>query len=204
MCLPVFAGTPSKAVIPPPPPPAEPSLWNWFIGASAGYLVDFEEPMYHVHVGVDTPWNVGGFDVALFAELGYTEKSENFSFLVQDPQMSAPVFITQQGKASVDIIPLTFNVKLERPIAQNLNFYVGAGLGVAFVDLKVSSPSGSVSDDDTVFAAQAFAGLVYNVSPAFEVYGGARWIYLDDGDLFGSSADFGDDVLLELGLRYNF
>ena len=160
--------------------------------------------MYHLHVGVDTPWNVGGFDVALFAEIGYTDKSESFSILVQDPNSTAPLLIAQQIKASLDIIPLTFNVKFERPIAQNLNFYMGAGAGIAFVDFKLSGAGGSISDDDTVFAAQAFAGLVYNISPTFEVYGGARWIYLDDGDFFGVDVDFGDDVLLEAGLRYNF
>ena len=55
-----MAGTTSKEVIPPPPPAPEPSLWQWFAGGSVGYLFDYEEEMYHLHVGVDTPWNWGG------------------------------------------------------------------------------------------------------------------------------------------------
>ena len=38
----------------------------------------------------------------------------------------------------------------------------------------------SESDDDTAFYGHIFAGLVYNVSDTFEVFGGARYIFMDD------------------------
>lgn len=189
----------------PAPVPAEPSLWSWFAGASAGYLLDFEEPMYHLHAGVDTPWTIGGFNVALFGEIGYTEKDDSESIRYFDPNFTAPVLITETFDLDIEIIPLTFNIKLERPIANNLNFYVGAGVGAAFIDMDVSSSlGGSASEDDTVFAAQIFAGLAYNVSASFEIYGGARWIYLDDAEFGGIDVDLGDDFLVEGGLRFNF
>src|SRR6218665_1528178 len=68
-----FAGTPSKQVIE-TPPPAEPSIWTWFAGASAGYLFEeYDSEIYSVHVGVDTPWKVGPLNVAFFLEASYTE-----------------------------------------------------------------------------------------------------------------------------------
>jgi hypothetical protein len=55
-----------------------------------------------------------------------------------------------------------------------------------------------------VLTTQIFAGLSYNVTPACAIYGGARWIYLADADLFGDTQDLDDDWLLELGARYKF
>ena len=105
-------------------------------------------------------------------------------------------------------MPITLNVKLELQLTGNLNAYFGGGLGMARVDLSVDYGYGEVADDDWVFTAQLFAGLSYNVTQNFEVYGGARWIYLDGADLSdsGGSAtlDLDDDWLFELGLRYNF
>lgn len=191
---PVFAGTSAK--MPVPPPPADPCLFTWFAGGSVGYLVDFEEAMYTLHVGTDTCWNVGGWDIALFGEVGYTEKDER----ILEPNLTAPIYTN----LDLEIIPITANIKFERALAGNLNAYFGAGLGFSRVDISVNT----ASDNDWVFTAQVFAGLVYNVSPQFEVFGGARWIYFDDADLtiggVPGSLDLGDDVLLEVGARYNF
>lgn len=240
LALPAFAGT-SKQVI--APAQSDPCLWTWFTGASVGYLTEFEEEMYHLHVGTDTCWNIAGWDVALFGEVGYTEKEESFSgrrrvieeddfafsnveevicekggecngyeeeffesssFDVDDlDEALSNAFFSSRYK--LRIIPVTANVKFERALTGNLNAYFGAGLGMANVDLSISSSGpGSFSDDDWVFCAQIFAGLVYNISPAFEVYGGARWMYFDDADLNGGTLELEDDVLLELGARYNF
>jgi opacity protein-like surface antigen len=244
LALPAFAGT-SKHVI--APVQSEPSLWSWFTGVSGGYLTEFEEPMYHAHLGTDTPWNVAGWDVALFGEVGYTEKEESFagrqgnggivaagisedddygycskdsygcdddyeffessSFTVDELEeaLSTAPF---SSRYKLRIIPVTANVKFERALSGNLNAYFGAGLGMANVDLSVRSGGASLSDDDWVFCAQVFAGLVYNISPAFEIYGGGRWIYFDDAE-FGSNGasatlELDDDFLIELGGRFNF
>ena len=221
-----FAGTPvvsSKEVV---PPPADPCLFTWFAGGSVGYLTEFEEPMYHLHVGTDTCWSLGGWNIAFFGEIGYTDKDESYrpretSFppLEVDNGDSLDLdelgtflgsLANQYGPTSYDlrIIPITANIKFEREIATNLGVYVGAGIGAANVDLEVKVRPNTYSDDDWVFVAQAFAGLVYNVTPAFEVYGGARYIYFGDADLsdggYGGTLELDDDVLLELGARYNF
>ncbi|BCU77272.1 hypothetical protein llg_19870 [Luteolibacter sp. LG18] len=202
-----WAGTSSKAPI---PPPQEPDLWHWFIGGSAGYLVDFEEPLYTGHIGVDTPWKVGGWDVALYLEAGYTDKDQTTSVI--DPNVVVAVVRTPLT-AELEVIPLTFNVKLERQLTGNLNAYFGGGIGVAFTDFSARAafspgpvPSINVSQDDTVFAAQLFAGLIYNFTPNFEVYGGARWIYIDSGNNIpsGLDVDFDSDFDFELGARFTF
>ena len=231
LAVPAFAGTSAKEVIAPAQEPA-PCLFTWFAGASVGYLTEFEEPMYNLHVGTDTCWNLGGWNVALFAEIGYTEKDEDWS---GRPQSSATAvkllgptlddhfdldeaadFLASIASNSpfdtsydLDIMPITANAKFERQLTGDLNAYFGAGLGVALVDVSADAGYfGKYSDSDWVFTAQIFAGLNYNVSEHFEVYGGARWIYFGDAELSDNGAsgtlELDDDFLLELGGRYNF
>ena len=52
--------------------------------------------------------------------------------------------------------------------------------------------------------AQVFAGIGYDVTPNFQVYGGARYIWVDNTDLLGVSVDPGDDVAFEIGARFRF
>ena len=228
LAAPLFAGTEvtsSKQVI---QPAEQPALWSWFAGGSIGYLNDFDEEMYHLHAGVDTSWSVAGWNVALFGEVGYTEKEESYFSPQSSPSqltspdtssfdvdsMGAALQAVANGTLSatgfeLDVIPLTFNVKFERPLTGNLNAYFGAGLGLARVDLDLNvGLLGQYSDNDWVFAAQAFAGLNYNVNANVEIYGGLRWLTFDEAELSdgGESAtlDLGDDFLFELGARYNF
>ena len=190
--------------------------------------------MYNLHVGTDTCWNVAGWKVALFGEVGYTSTDESYnaapqvsgignaSNLLFLPQVQNSYSVDEMGSAlsnlanfvgntgyDLDIIPLTLNVKLERQLTGNLDAYIGAGLGVARVNLDINAGRfGKYSDNDWVFAGQVFAGLNYNVNANVEIYGGARWVYFDNAKLSdaGQSAtlDLGSDCLLELGGRYNF
>ena len=207
LALPVFAGTSAKQVI---PPPANPCLTSWFVGASAGYLLDREEMMYNAHVGVtNSCWMIGGWNISAFAEVGYTEQDWTESWT----EGLSPRVDVYTEHTDVTIVPITANIKFERALSGNLNAYFGAGVGMAWIDadghgtaapyLKPSY-SYSYSDSDWVFTAQVFAGLSYKVSPVFEIYGGARWIYLADANMFGETQNIDDDWLLELGARYKF
>ncbi len=223
LVLPLSAGTSAKQTI--APAAQESCLFSWFAGGSVGYLTEFEEPMYNLHVGTDTCWNVVGWNVALFGEVGYTQKDDSFSG--QDRQSTPPrsnnfdidsmssglQYLSNIGAGrtgyDLDVMPLTLNVKLERLLTGNLNAYFGAGLGMALVDLDINAGRfGNYSDSDWVFTAQAFAGLNYNVNANVEIYGGARWVYFDKAELSdggeSASLDLGSDCLLELGARYNF
>ena len=162
LALPVFAGTSAKEVVAPAPAP-NPCLFTWFAGGSVGYLTEFEEVMYTGHIGTDTCWNIGGWNVALFAEIGYTERDESYSYARQstppvephfhdsftvdelEDYLDATSYFGQTNTSyDLDIMPITFNVKLERQLTGNLNAYFGGGVGVGIApphsEALVASP----------------------------------------------------------------
>lgn len=157
---------------------------GWFFGLGADYLIDGEEEFYNGHVGYDF-----GNGSSLFLESGWINQEEN----------------TPLGALDLDIVPITLNYKYEWKFNDKFGAYVGLGAGAANYDLEVTVPfRGDASDSEWNFTAQAFAGLVYEVTPSFEIYGGARYIYLDDAQLFGITSDSIDDVAVGAGLRFNF
>ena len=176
------------------PPPTQSSNWEWFVGGTAGYLLEFDEDMYTFQLGANSPWSFNGWNVALFAEVGWTENHDALEDV-------GPVFGDED--ANLDIIPITFNVKLEKLISGGLAAYLGGGVGSSYVDGEFNTPlDPDDSADDWVLTAQVFAGLAYHVNDQFEVFGGARWIYFDDPDFGGVELD--DDFLIEGGLRFHF
>lgn len=88
--------------------------------------------------------------------------------------------------------------------------YIGAGLGVGFVDVDYSPSSvGIVDDDDTKFAYQVMAGVDAAVSDNMSVYGEASYRGTSDVkvdvDLIPATLDVENrGTLLEVGLRYKF
>jgi len=210
MAAPVLAGTSAKQTIAPAP---NPCLTSWFTGASVGYLTESENMMYNLHLGVtNSCWTVAGWNLSLFAEVGFTEDSwrDSGSYTTGISQLTR---VYWDNKIDIDIVPITANIKFEHALSGNLNAYIGAGLGVAWIGVSEKgweTPVGGItssysnSDSDWVFTAQVFAGLSYNVSQACEIYGGGRWIYLANPNLMGASQDISDDWLLELGARYKF
>lgn len=237
LTLPVFAGPMPSEVVAPAQAPCE---FAWFAGGSVGYLTELEEPMYTLHLGADTNWSLGGWCVAVFAEVGYANKDDDWSgrgtpmvgttlaaddldvdYLdledgdsftlgdLDDLLDTAADFSMSGTGYDLDVLPITLNVKLERALTGNLNGYFGGGLGAARVDLDVDvGDFGDFSDDDWVFVAQIFAGLNYNFTAQFEMYGGVRWIYFEDADLSDGGAsgtlELDDDFLFEIGARFNF
>jgi opacity protein-like surface antigen len=161
------------------PPSEAPSLWNWYAGASIGYLVDSEEDYYTLHLGMKIGES-GPVTHSLFLEGAYTELSD----LGLD----------------TEIVPVTLNYKFDYYFTDSLSFYAGAGVGAAFV----SNDFPGFSDDSVELAAQIFAGIGYDLTPNFQIYTGARWIWIDDSDIAGVAVDIGDDVGLELGARFKF
>jgi len=155
---------------------------GWYLGAGVDYMIDSEEPFYNGHLGYDF-----GNGSSLFLESGWLGEEQDPSFLI-------PI------SADVDIVPITINYKYEWMFTDSFGLYVGAGLGGSNVDVS----AGPVSDDEWVFTAQAFAGLVYNVTPNFEIYAGARYLWMDDISLFGANIDDLDDVGVGAGIRFNF
>ena len=162
------------------PPPSSPSLWTWFIGGSGGYFIDNEEDYWTLHVGMKLAES-GPITHSLFVEGLYTEWEPTYGVESQ-------------------IIPVTLNYKFDYAFSEAFSFYAGVGAGAAFIDNDVLG----FGDDATEFTAQIFAGLGYNVTPNFEIYSGVRWLWVDDSEVFNFPVDSGDDVGVELGLRFKF
>lgn len=222
-----LGGTESVAPAPMAPAP-ESGMWNWFAGASIGYLLDYETEMYHGHIGMEYN-SPSGLSHGFFLEVGYAEGLENqWARTVVgdfDNNETGPRGITGPGletglatfDGEVEFIPVTLNYKLEGCIAGDFKWYVGLGAGVSFVDadysLAITGAFPTIgrrfSDDDVVFTGQAFAGVVWEATDSFEIYSGLRYIYVDDpefSDAFtGSALNVElDDYLVEGGFRFNF
>ncbi|GAA5482730.1 outer membrane protein [Haloferula sargassicola] len=175
-----------------PMPPQEPMSAplcesSWFAGLGAEYLLDAEEMYYTGQFGYDM-----GCGHSLFLEAGWVQEDDSlggFPFGVN---------------VEVDVIPVTLNYKYEYAFTRQLGFYIGLGAGASYTDIEVSAGPVGASDDSWSFTAQAFAGLTYNVSENFSIYGGARYLWLDDPSVFGVSVGNLDDVGLGGGVRFKF
>ena len=88
--------------------------------------------------------------------------------------------------------------------------YVGAGLGVGFVNVDYApSGVGIVNDDETVFAYQLVAGASYDLSDRTALFVQYRYRATEDVetkvDLFPASLDVENRAsVIEAGLRFNF
>jgi opacity protein-like surface antigen len=191
LAMPAFAGTSSTVQTTYEPAPAQ-QEWQWFVGASATYLFDYEEVLYTGNVGVKSPWSPMGFATSFYLESGFME---------QDNDGAANLGLGINGNAGVDIdlkvVPITANVKFEKAFTDQFGYYFGAGIGSARTEL---SSVGIESYDEWVLTAQVFTGVNYRVNDHAEIYTGARWVYFDDADNYQLDDDFG----AELGFRWHF
>jgi len=187
-------------------PPAPSCLWSWFAGGSVGIIDgdDWDEEIYTLHVGMERKCAGDDCSHAFYLEVGYTEQDESTTIISESEGPNI------NSSSDTEVIPITLNYKYECGLTDSFNWYAGAGAGIALVDLEGNETIGqtdtSFSDDDTVFYAHIFAGLVYNISEAFEIFGGARYIFMDDVDLDGetSNGPLDEELHYELGARFNF
>lgn len=213
------AGTPALLTAPPP----SVDLWTWFAGGSVGYLTEMGRPMYGLHLGAEYKDSGTSATHAIYLQAGYAEDDAAYRYYPGVPG-GPPVGggITEVSALDMSVIPITINYKFEVSLSGRLNFYSGLGLGVAVVDTSIDwswsqalPPPlgfGSGRDDhtDVRFYGEVFAGVSYNFSEVFQIYGGARYIFMDDLNpnlhVTGASYDAGIDgtCLIELGIRRRF
>lgn len=202
------------------PSPAAPCHWTWFAGGSIGYLTEANEEMYTLHAGAEYRSRANNnISHALYLEVGFTNLEDSGFRSLAGPRSG-------EFETDVDIIPLTLNYKFEDALTDRINWFAGVGAGVAFsdADVKLTRRNGSVnkdSEDDTVYFGHIFAGLTYDVNDSFEIFLGARYIFMEDtnfninlgggnpannaaSDVLRGGSDINDDVLIELGARFNF
>jgi len=184
-----------------------------FGGSFSGDGIDFD--MYTLHVG--RSWGSGfyGFATSVYLEVGYLDGDTDVSYNgpldgidpanleVRDEVLEALEdldSIVANPDIDIDIIPVTLNFMAERNIIGGLGLYLGAGAGYAFTDTDAFGES----DTDGGFIAQASAGLVYNFTESFEMFGGVRWMYLESLNFGDSDLELDDEFAWEIGVRVNF
>ncbi len=152
-------------------------------GFDVGYLIDADETYTTGRLGWEFKANET-FSHELGAEIGYTRARE------------------AGGKAT--LLPVTANYRLNSVISGRLGYYFGVGAGFARVRADGASTNGPVSLRDTSFAAQGFTGLTWHASDTVAFTAGAKYLWVDDVRLAGTSVEVGDDIAFSLGLQVKF
>lgn len=180
---------------------------GWFAGAAFGQFTntdtsfgDIDLNMYAIHVGRDLEKQLFGCDLAAYLELGLMNGDRSIGF--SD---------VGQANVDVDVVPLTLNFKAERELFYGLKGYASAGAGYAFSRVSFSGDTGEflgpfsgASFGDGGIYGQGSIGLSYDVTDNVEIFGGARYIVLDEIDFGVPGVDADNNVGYEVGLRYNF
>jgi opacity protein-like surface antigen len=148
-------------------------------------------------VGVDAGYLVDAKEEYISARLGHALKTD--ANLTHHAEIEVGFTRQKESGLKGDFAPVTVNYRAESK-AEKLGYYFGGGIG--FARTKVSGLG--VSDSGTSFAAQAFAGLTYNVSATVALHGGVKYIWIDDVELFGVTADVGDDIAISGGISFKF
>jgi opacity protein-like surface antigen len=212
------AGTPAIETA----PATSAGLWQWFVGASAGYLTDLDEGMYGLQAGMEYRPSGERASHAIYLEIGFTQDDASYSNV---PAPGTTGGITADASIDLDIIPITLNYRYQSAITDRLNWHAGLGLGVAILDSSYdwswsqvvappypSSGKGDGDDSDVVFFGDVFAGLSYDVSESFCIIAGVRYIFMDNKDWeieqkgvsYAYEGGIDGDVLVEIGARYRF
>ncbi len=155
------------------------------VGASIGYLTDAKEAYYAARVGIEFSSTNSLAQIGEF-EIGYTSQTN--------------------GSAKGDFMPVTVNYRAQFARDGKIGGYVGFGAGFARTSVTVPAnvSINGLSDSGTSFAAQGFAGVSFKLSDTASFNLGARYIWLDNVKLFGTSVHLGDDTSIEAGLHFKF
>jgi len=160
---------------------------------------DLDFDLYTLHVGRKLNDTFLTCNTSVYLELAYLDGGMSASTFSQD---LGPI----GASLDIDIVPITVNLMLEREIFGNLNAYASAGIGFAFTEASLKAQGQSMSSDDIEFYAQASLGLSYDVTPNWAVFGGVRWLYLNNME-FGTNLPVNlldDQIAWEVGVRYSF
>jgi opacity protein-like surface antigen len=127
------------------------------------------------------------------------------------PQLGVSVGeLVDDGRGSVTTTFVMANALYDFTAYGGFRPYIGAGLGVGFVNVDYSpSGVGIVDDDDTVLAYQLIAGASFDVNERIALFGQYRYRATEDVEtevsLFDASLDIENRAsVLEAGLRFNF
>ncbi|MDP0491783.1 MAG: outer membrane beta-barrel protein [Verrucomicrobiota bacterium JB023] len=194
---------------------SEMSDLDWLLGGSVGFLLDAEEEHYSLQFGKEFAAN-GPWTHSAYLEVGYSDLENDGNELDLEDAFNFSPGDSFTGDANIEatFIPVTLNYKVDYHFTPKFSVYATGGLGAAFIDVdgefedSFSSIDDDGNDTDVSFFAQAGAGVNYEISEAFEMFAGARYMFIDDYSVTVDSGtvdvDENDDVLLEVGGRFRF
>ena len=224
---PISGGTSTKAPVPLPiavvEPAQTPNYYQWFAGATGGYLLDNECEFFSAHVGTDMPYQLWGWDTAAFLEIGYfgcdfSETVTGFNTREEPPGEECDEYDKYSKKGPCDDEPgdggggpdnegprtdttrISYDLDII-PITLNYklerqiseNLSFYWGLGAGVAIIDLDAKGGG-DDETTTFFAQGFAGVLYNVNPDFELFTGTRVVYFDDPSFRVDGVDVDPDL----------
>jgi opacity protein-like surface antigen len=166
------------------------------LGADIGYLTDNKDAYYSARVGWDFK---SGPELShqLELELGYTQHTDSETY----PAPLTPTTITVKSK----IQPITVNYRAETTRAGKLGYYFGAGVGVSRTSVSMpGSGVPTISDSASGFTLLAFTGVSYQASPTATLHLGAKYLWIDEVKLLGTTIEVGDDIALTAGVSFKF
>ena len=154
-----------------------------YVGASAGYLIDSEEELIAARVGFVLK-EAASIQHSLEAEVGLSSDSGY--------------------GLEMDIIPVLVNYRATFTVPGPVTPFAGAGVGFSHVQVREEGSSFEIDDGANPLTTQVFGGASFSVAPMVSLHAAARYIWIDDADLFGTSIEVGDDIALELGVTIHF
>ena len=148
-------------------------------GASVGYLVDSEEAYYSARLGYQ--FNTAtSFAHQIEVEYGYSQ--------------------FEDSGVETSLAPITLNYRASSAAGNKFAYHVGAGAGVAQIEIDYLWYEGK----DQPLAVQGFAGVDYHCTPNLSLNLDAKYLWIDDVEILGTSFEVGDDVVLSAGLTFKF
>jgi opacity protein-like surface antigen len=187
-----FGGTPAPSA---PAPEVSSSDAGWYFGLNGGALWLDDASVGGANVEFDTGWGAHGV-------LGY-RYGNGLSAGLSAGYLGAELDSTGVS-GDLHMVPITVNGAFTIRLIENLHFYLGAGLGIAWSELDLNSIGGShidASTDDWNFVWQARAGFSYEVSDALSVNIGYRFVNVLDGV---GGFDDARGHMAEAGLKFRF
>lgn len=135
---------------------------------------------------------VGKYFDPLRVELEYSYRANNTSLLLNGLPTASSGDLTHNS--------MLVNVVYEAPLGDVMFVYLGAGMGVSFVNLELAG----TDDTDVVFAYQAMFGFGYKVTRQMSIIAGYRFFRTLETDHAGLSVDPTSINAFEMGLKVDF
>ncbi|MEN6317283.1 MAG: outer membrane beta-barrel protein [Syntrophaceae bacterium] len=208
---------------------------NWYVGVFGGYAFSSDASLsfydYDYYYNYNYKYDVDVQEAWVFGvKFGYTPPvlkyfSFEFEYSYLNPDVDRTVFPRAGTKyatveGDIKLNNFMFNAIAKYPTGK-IHPYVGAGVGFSHMDVSLSTTSsagssGSISNDDTVFAWQVLLGVEIDLTNNLSMDIGYRYFSAENG----SDDDYDDDhdhyhyyhdthfdyntSMVTLGLKYRF